>query len=275
MPTVHNRDDDAVLNEADVRHPPSSPATTLREGALSFRQAALTAGAAYLITYATSIYGLFFVRPALIVDGDAARTASNIVAHAQLFRIGVVSDLLTGVGVVILNLALYELLAPVGRGLARLAALWRLVEVSVGSVITVTSFIVLSLLSGADYLQTFQPRELQALAYLFVGAQTSGYIIMLLFFGFGSTTYMYLLVRSRYVPKAFALLGLGGSALVVLFALAGMLYPASVAAAFAAVRALPAVALALLALIIVPILAFEVLIGISLLVKGIRAPKHT
>jgi hypothetical protein len=96
--------------------------------------------------------------------------------------------------------------------------------------------------------------------------------MVLLFFGFGSTTYMYLLVRSRYIPKPLALLGLVGSALVAVFALARMLFPAPSAAASMAIRGLPPVALALLGLLFVPILAFEILIGAWLLVKGVRRP---
>lgn len=254
--------------ETDVWHPPS--ATTQRQGDFSTRQAAMIAGAAYLIQYVTSVYPEFYVRPALIVTGDAARTASNIVANAQLFRVAIVSDLLAGVAVVVLNAALYQLLAPVHRGLARFAAFLRLVEVSVGGAIAVSGFIVLSLLSGAEPLQPFAPRELQGLAHVIVSARESGYMILLLFFGLGSTTYMYLLVRSRYVPRALALLGLVGSALAALFALTRMLFPAFIAAAFAAVRSLPPVALALLALVLAPLLLFELVFGLWLLVKGVR-----
>lgn len=245
---------------------------TLRPDAWSPRQAARIAGAAYLITDATAIFSEFS-RATLIVSGDAARTAGNIVAHAQLFRVGIVVDLLTCVAVVILNLALYELLSPVHRSLALLAAFWRTAEVSVGGAITVSSLVALSLLTGGDYLQAFQPHQLQALARLFLGAQTSGYMIALLFFGFGSTTYMYLLVRARYVPRALALLGFGGSVLVVLFALTRMLFPASVAASVAAVRALPAVALGSLAVITAPIIGFEIILGLWLLLKGVRIPE--
>jgi hypothetical protein len=84
--TPRDLDHDVVPTEADVRHP--SSATTLRQGAFSPRQAARIAGAAYLIQYMFAVYPEFFVRPALIVTGDAARTASNIVAHAQMFRPG-------------------------------------------------------------------------------------------------------------------------------------------------------------------------------------------
>lgn len=272
MSTASDLDQNVVPTEADVRHPPS--ATTHRRGDFSPRQVARIAGAAYLIQYVTSVFPEFYARPALIVAGDAARTASNIVAHAQMFRVAIVSDLLAGVAVVVLNAALYQLLAPVHRGLARFAAFWRLVEVSVGSAIAVSGFVVLSLLSGAEPLQPFEPRELQGLMHVFIGARESGYMILLLFFGFGSTTYMYLLVRSRYVPRALALLGLVGSALVVLFALTRMLFPAFIAAAFAAARTLPPVALALLALVLAPILLFELVLGLWLLVKGVRTGRE-
>jgi len=241
-------------------------------GALSPRQAATIAGGAYLITDVTSIIAEFYVRPMLLAGSDVVRTASNIMAHEQLFRVVIVSDLLTCAGVVVLNLALYELLAPVHRSIARLAALWRLAEAFVGSAIVVCSFVVLSVLSGADYLQAFRPGELLALARLLVGARTSGYLIVLLFFGLGSTAYLYLLVRSRYVPKAIALLGLAGSALVVLFVLGRMLFPALLAGASAAVLALPAVARGLLAILFLPVLAFEIILGLWLLVKGVRTP---
>ena len=249
---------------------PTAPDLEHRQGSFSSRRVAMIAGAAYLIQYVTSVFPEFYVRPALIVTGDAARTASNIVAHAQLFRFAIVCDLLAGVAVVGLNAALYELLAPVHRSLARFAALCRLVEVSLGSAIAVSGFIVLSLLSGAEPLQPFEPRELQGLALVVLRARESGFMILLLFFGVGSTTYMYLLVRSRYVPRALALIGLVGSALAALFALTRMLFPAFVAEAFAAVRMLPPVVLVLLALVLAPILLLELVLGLWLLVKGVR-----
>jgi hypothetical protein len=263
MPTAPDLDPNVVPN-----------AMTNRQRGFSLRQAAMIAGAAYLVQYVTSVYPEFFVRPMLIDSGDAARTASNIAAHAQLFRVAIVCDLLAGVAVVVLNVSLYELLAPVHRGLARFAAFWRLTEVATGNVLAVCGFIVLSLLSGAEALQAFEPRELQGLAHVFISARESGYMILLLFFGIGSTTYMYLLVRSRYVPRALALIGLVGSALAAVFALTRMLFPAFIGTAFTAVRALPPVALVLIGLVLAPILLFELVFGLWLLVKGVRTNRE-
>jgi hypothetical protein len=57
--------------------------------------------------------------------------------------------------------------------------------------------------------------------------------------------------------------------------LAWFLFPASVAATVAAVRALPTAAQGLLAIVFAPLLAFELTIGAWLLVKGVRIPEHT
>lgn len=144
------------------------------------------------------------------IGAASMRTASNIAAHALAFRVATVFDLLTVAGVVVLNVALYELLAPVHWSLARLAAFWRLGESTVYGAIVVFNFVVLSVLSGADYLQAFEPGQLQALARLFIGARNSGFWIAILSLLLGSTTYCYLLVKSHYVPRVLALFGVTG-----------------------------------------------------------------
>ena len=248
---------------------------TLGRDTLPPQRAARIAGAVYLIVNATAIFSDFFLRSKLIVAGDVAQTTSNITAHAQLFRVAIFFDLLTIAGDVILNFALYELLAPVNRSLARLSAMFRMAEVSVYGAITVCYVVVLSVLSGAGYLQAFEPRQLQALVRLLLSARASGFWIAILFLSVGSTINFYLLVRSHYVPKLLAFLGVAASGLIVLNILASFLFPGWIEATFAAVQALPVVAKVLLALIFVPIFSFEFTLGFWLLVKGIRVPEQT
>lgn len=268
MPTTPELDHTTALSQSEPHRLSSSTATLHK--VFSLRQAATIAGAAYVIQYFTSVWPEFFLRPALIVSGDAVRTASNILAHERLFRLALVSDLIATVAVVVLNAALFQLFAPVNRLLARIAAFLRLVEVSVGSAIAVSGFMVLSLLRRTEVLRPFDQREIEALAYAVIDLRESGYMVLLLLFGSGSTIYMYLLLRSRYVPRPLALVGLVGSALVAPFVLTRLLFPEFVTATFAAARALPAVAQGLIALVLAPLLLFELAFGIWLLVKGIR-----
>jgi hypothetical protein len=249
--------------------------TTLDRDTLPPQRAARIVGAVYLIVNATAIFTDFFLRSKLIVSGDGVRTASNIAAHAPLFRLSIGLDLLTITGDVILAWALYELLAPVHRSLARLATMFRIAEVSVYGATTACYFVVLWILSDAAYLQAFEPRQIQALTRLLLNARTSGFWIAILFLCLGSTLTFYLLLRSRYVPKMIALQGLAASTLAVLYILANFLAPEWVEATFAAVQALPVAVLVLLAVVVVPIFTFELTLGVWLLVKGARVPDET
>jgi uncharacterized protein DUF4386 len=237
----------------------------------SLARAAKIAGAAYLITSATSFSNLYF-SSRMAAPGDFARTATNIVANAELFRVLILFELVTCLGCVVLNAALYELLAPVHRSLARLAAFFRIAESAVYGAITVNAVVFLSILTGAEYARALQPPELQALARAFRSAHSNGFTMAMVFLSLGSAVYMYLLLRSRYVPNALAVAGIVMSVLGAVFFVARLVVPAFVAATFAAVRGLPTAALALLAVIAFPFLAFEVILGLWLLVKGIRIP---
>jgi hypothetical protein len=224
----------------------------------SQRKAAKVAGFLYLFMMVTGVFAEFYARGQLIVRGDALQTARNIAASAQLFRIGIVSNLITFAGDVILVVALYVLLKPINRNVALLAAFWRLAECSILAVIALSDFAALRLLSGADYLRAFDTKQLQALAYLFVSVQAAGYRIGLVFFGLGSTVFSYLWFKSRYIPRGLAAWGIFSSLVVAIVTLAIMVFPT--------------LAAVVIPIYFAPIFIFEVALGLWLLVKGIQAP---
>src|SRR4029077_3195886 len=141
------------------------------------RTAARVAGFAYLSPFATVVYINFGIHERLIVENNAAETARNILAHERLFRIGIAGDLIYCAGVVVLLTTLYVILKPVNRGLALLAAFWRLVWVLMWLVMTLNLFDALRLLRGADYLRAFEAERLQALASLYLGTRFDYYYV--------------------------------------------------------------------------------------------------
>src|ERR1700757_2832220 len=84
----------------------------------SLSRDARIAGALYILASLVGIVRLLYIPKALIVSGDAAATAANIVAHEWLFRWGIVSYLVAGVIWLFVPLALYRLLERVDRPLA-------------------------------------------------------------------------------------------------------------------------------------------------------------
>ena len=78
-------------------------------------KAARVAGAVYLSLVLTAPFSLLYVPGKLIVRGNAAATASNILTHEMLFRLCIVSELLSSVIFICLGLALYRLLSSVTK----------------------------------------------------------------------------------------------------------------------------------------------------------------
>jgi Domain of unknown function (DUF4386) len=174
----------------------------------SQRTAAKVAGLVYLFSFAAVVFAQFRIHDRLIVDRDAAETARNILAHERLFRIGIACDLFYCVGTGVLLAALYVILKPVSRGLALLAAFWRLVYAAMWTLMTLNLLDALRLLRGADYLQVFDAERLQALATLYLRARFDQYYVGLLFCGLASTVCGYLWLKSKYIPKPLAAFGL-------------------------------------------------------------------
>src|SRR6202140_18284 len=174
----------------------------------SQRQAAKGAGFTSLFTMAIVVFANFGIHERLMVAGDAAATARNIMTHERLFRIGIACGLIYSVGLVVLLTALYVILKPVDRGLALLAAFWRLVYALMWVLMTLNLFEALRLLSGADYLRVLEPERLQALARLDLGGRFDVYYVGLLFYALASTVCSYLWFKSNYIPRALAAWGL-------------------------------------------------------------------
>jgi hypothetical protein len=190
----------------------------------SQRKAARVAGLAYLFTFAIVVYVNFAIHDRLIAD-NAAETARNILAHERLFRIGIVGDLIYCAGVIVLLAALYVILSPVNRGLALLAAFWRLVWVLMWLVMTLNLFDALRLLRAPDYLRALETERLQALARLYLGTRFDYYYVGLLFGALASTVCAWLWFKSRYIPRALAVFGVIASAFCVACTLVLYIFP--------------------------------------------------
>src|SRR5438270_9888052 len=191
----------------------------------SQRTAAKVAGVAGLLTFAIVVIGNFVLLNPLIVSGNAAATAQNIVAHETQFRITVVCFLTYSLGVVVMLSALYVILKPINPGLALVGALSRLVFALLWLLSTLNMLGALRLLSNVNYLQVFEPNRLQALARLHLGATFDDYYVGLPFFGLAATVCAWLWLKSDYIPKGLAIFGVISSAWCVLCAFVFLIFP--------------------------------------------------
>lgn len=187
---------------------------TARITATSPRTAALIAGVGYLVIFVLAIFANFVVRTGLVDPDDPATTFTNIADSELLFRLGLVAFLVVFVVDVVVAWALYVLFKAVSQEVSLLAAWFRLVYTAFLGVALVFFFVVLQLVSGADYLSAFEQGQLDAHVALSLDAFNYTWLIGLVSFGFHLVLLGYLVLASRSAPRV----------LGVLLALAGVAY---------------------------------------------------
>ena len=167
----------------------------------TINKTARMAGFLYFMYMVTTIPADALGRSPLIVFGDAAATAKNIMASEWQFRVGIVGDLVSAVFFLLAAWALYALLKSVNKDLALLFLLLNLGGVAVYSINLLNQFAAVLLLSGANYLNVFQSDQLQALAMFFLNLHKNGYWIAQIFFGAWLFPLGYLVYKSGFLPK--------------------------------------------------------------------------
>jgi hypothetical protein len=219
---------------------------------------ARVAGLAYVVVIMLGIFSVSYIDSNILVPGNDAATVDNIMNNELRFRISIASEIIMYVLVVLLAHVLYVILKTVNRNLALLALLWRIGEAIIGAGVAVlTGFIPLLLLNGKAVLEQVQ---LQALVGLFLQLRSAGLDVVLIFIGMGGTVFCYLFFTSKYVPRILAVWGMITYLSMLILALVSILSPSlpeSVKMIFYAPGGL-----------------FEVIIGLWLLIKGVKVQQR-
>ena len=216
-------------------------------------------GVAYLVIIATGIFGEVFVRNKIIVPGDAAATANNIVNSALLWRIGLAGDILMHLCDVVTMTIFFVLLRTVNKNLALAMLLFNLIQTSVLVANKMNLVLPLFLTGNANYLEAFNPHQLQALTYLSVKAHEFGFGIGLIFFGVECLILGYLIFKSGFLPRV----------LGILIQIAGLCYLTN---SFSLILS-PAFAGLLFPYILFPAFIGELSLCLWLIVKGVNVSK--
>jgi len=172
----------------------------------SINKTARLAGTLYLLLLPLGILGLILVQTNLIVQGDAAATASNILASESLFRVSIVSALMVQVVNIFVVLTLYQVLKPVNKNMASLMVIFILLGAPIAMLSEASRFAVLPLLSNTEYLAVFTPEQLQALAYFFLDLHENGIQVASIFWGLWLFPMGYLVYKSGFLPKILGIL---------------------------------------------------------------------
>jgi len=172
-----------------------------RSAGVSPRLKARIAGIFYLICGMTFSFADGSVRGKLVVVGDAAATARNILAHEPLYRLGFAAELMSAVCYITVTLLLYDMFRPVNRSVSLLAAFFSLTGCTIQALSTLFHLAPLVILGGEQYLSAFKVEQLQALALMFLTLRAQAASVYMVFFGWYCLLIGYLIFRSTFLPR--------------------------------------------------------------------------
>ena len=218
------------------------------------------AGAVYLSMVLTAPFTLLYVPRNLVVRGDAAATASNVLNHETMFRLAIIGDLFTHVIFICLAIALYRLLSSINKTWAMLMVVLVSVSAAVGFLDTLNNVAALILFRGDTFLSVFDKTQLNALGYLFIRLHGQGIFMNELFWGVWLFPFGLLVYRSGFIPRFLGVWLIINCFGYVALCIIALLVPDYYSTAFKWSQ---------------PILLGEVAIMLWLLVKGARVPAQS
>jgi len=171
----------------------------------SINKTARLAGGLYLAIIPFAIFGFFYVPSALLVPGDAAATAGNIMASEWLFRSGTVSWLVSHIILIFLVLVLYRLFKPVNKDHAVLMVVLALLSIPIVFLNEVNHLAALQVLKNAkDGALIDSQRHAQVM--LFLDMRQSGVLVAQVFYGLWLLPLGVLVFRSGFMPRLLGVL---------------------------------------------------------------------
>jgi hypothetical protein len=170
------------------------------------RSLARVAGVFYWIIIVSAAFAYMYVRGGVVVPGDMAQTANNILAHEQLYRLGFSAAVVTVLSNPPMGFILYELLKVVNPRVALMALVFITVSTTIEAVNLFNYISPLLTFSLPEYRGAFQPAELQALARGTIRLFGFGFGVSLTFFGVFCALNGYLLFKSGFFPRVLGVL---------------------------------------------------------------------
>ena len=157
-------------------------------------------GVVWLLYFVIGGLGLSLMRR-VVVSGDAAATATNLLAHSGLFQAGASLDFLGNCLYIVLSVLLYRVFRRVDRNLALLATTFSLIGCTtqiIGSFFRIAPVV---LLTNNQPFAAFNAQQLQAAALFSLRMFSGVFQISFVLFGFFEIVLGAVILKSTFLPR--------------------------------------------------------------------------
>jgi len=178
-----------------------------------------------LINILCGFFAIGYVPAAIVVSGDAAATARNILAHESLYRLGIAAHVIGLLTNIPLMVIFYELFKAVNRRLSLLVVCFLLVGTAIEGAYLLNQFTPLILLQGGASVSELTAAQLQAQISTPLALLAIGYSLAQVFYVGYLLLTGYLIVRSTFLPRILGVLLAFGGVCYLFYSFAAFLSP--------------------------------------------------
>lgn len=215
-------------------------------------------GIAYLIQFVGSLLS----DPLFTMAAGTGSISENLVSisnNLMMMRFFILSEIITGIGIIAMTVLLYVVLRHQNKMLAILALSFWLFEVTLLIISSICAYSLIPI--GIEYVQmgTPDPSYFLTLGSLFLELKEFSFALHMMFFTLGGVLWYYLFYRAEYIPKGFTIFA------IVVFPLMAMeVLMVILGVGFDSILRM------ILLMSFIPYLPFEGILGIWFIVKGIK-----
>jgi hypothetical protein len=220
------------------------------------KRAARLAGALYWVAGLPAPFVLLYVPGKVMARASTTATADNVRDHQALIELNIVAHLWHLVFMILLTMALYRLLSPVGKDRAALMVVLFLVSLPLSFLGLLADVGMLVLVRGGDALfAAFDRAQIDALVFFLLTMRGKAFLVAQVFWGLWLLPLGMLVMRSRFLPRLLGVLLIPNGIAYPILSLSGLFLP----------RYADALRIALL-----PLLLGEVWLGLWLVIRGTK-----
>ena len=214
-------------------------------------------GVAFLLQAVIPMISGWILRQVLIVPGNISESMTNIANNPWLMRANILGEMMEALGIIFLGVILFVTLRKQNEKIALTALGFYIIEAALLAASRIPAFSLLRI--SQEYVTAGHPAYLQTLGNLAFESMDFIYSALhMLAFSLGAILFYYLLDKARIVPRVLSLWGL----ITVVF-------PCLIATLFVIFGyQVPFFAY-------LPYAPFEIVIGVWILVKGIKGGLET
>lgn len=207
-------------------------------------------GFLFLFNLLIPTLGYVLVQSKLFAPDNPILTSDQILANEQLFRLGLLSELILSVGLILLGYCLYVILRNVNAFFSKMALLLKTAEATLMATVSLLAFFALQILTGNSQSMV----ESKTLAGVIINQHGALNSIPMIFLGIEMVIFNVLFYVSGMIPRWISVSGIIAFILVFLYSIFSIIDPKLASMLFT-----------------IPSFIYELIIGAWLIIKGIKS----